>query len=218
MYKNLLSDNISKKSLSSQSHKEYHLHFLVESRSFIVTGLIYRFMIHIELIFVYNVRNKNGGVPPSPQIPSQLCQCCFDSFQLGSSKAPVWQAMETELGSSAKESILWLKNEEARAQALEPRLSWKDRTPAWLLLGMLAVGEGQVPSSQLLRPLQIPGPGTVSLHAAQRRRHLELTCHGQHFCTRSWSWGVSSAILQGTLSGLKCWAPQLCAGTAHLMC
>ena len=77
MYKNFLSDNISKKSLSSQSHKEYHLHFLVESISFIVTGLTYRFMIHIELIFVYNVRNKNGGDPPSPQIPSQLCQYCL---------------------------------------------------------------------------------------------------------------------------------------------
>lgn len=156
--------------------------------------------------------------PPPHRYPASCASTVIDSFQLGSSKGPPgWWAMETELGSEAKERILWLKNGEVGAQALESRLCWRGRAPG-CFLGVLAVGEGAgAKFSAALHSPDLSARHSVSAHGPLRR-HLELRCHVQHFCTRSWSWGVSSAILEGILSGLKCWALQLCAGIAHLMC
>ena len=156
--------------------------------------------------------------PPPHRYPASWASTVIDSFQLGSSKGPPgWWAMETELGSEAKESILWLKNGEVGAQALESRLSWRGRAPGCFLGGLGSGGGGRC---QVLCCFALSRPQCQAQCLCTRptASTLELSCHVQRFCTRSWSWGVSSAILEGTLSGLKFWALQLCAGIAHLMC
>lgn len=82
--------------------------------------------------------------PPPHRYPASCASTVIDSFQLGSSKGPPgWWAMETELGSEAKESILWLKNGEVGAQALESRLSWRGRAPGCFLGGLGSGGGGR---------------------------------------------------------------------------
>ena len=150
--------------------------------------------------------------PPPHRYPASCASTVIDSFQLGSSKGPPgWWAMETELGSEAKESILWLKNGEVGAQALESRLSWRGRAPG-CFLGVLAVGEGagakfcaalHSPDLSARHSVSahgpLPAPSWTELSCpALLHTLLELRCQFGHFGRNS----VGSEVL-GT--AVVCW-------------
>lgn len=88
------------------------------------------------------MRNKSGGAPPFPQIPSQLCPYCYWQFPVGlqqGSSCLVGYGDWVGFRSKGKHSLI----KEWRGGSSSSRVqTLLERQSTWLLLGVLAVGKG----------------------------------------------------------------------------